>query len=211
MSLARLLLAAGGMQVVAGAVLLAMPAWFDLERAATSAGGPILSHAAGSPSPATTTDGGMPRHKGPPPLPLPAMVPPIEPVRVRIPTIFVDLGVEPSVIEEGFFSVPWAALGHHAGSVTPGRPGNAVLVGHVLHLPLGRVATGDPVELVAADDRVARWRVVAIRTVPGHETAFIEADHGGPVRLTLYTCEGAYDWRTGEYSHRRVVVAVPEE
>ena len=46
---------------------------------------------------------------------------------------------------------------------------------------IGRLAIGDPVELITPDGNVARRTVAATLIVPSHDATFIEPDPGGPV------------------------------
>ncbi|MCG8590536.1 MAG: class GN sortase [Proteobacteria bacterium] len=78
--------------------------------------------------------------------------------------------------------------GHHAGSATPGAPGNVVLAGHRdTHFAFLRdVAPGDRLALEAPDGQRRDYRVVDRGIV--HESNLAPLEDWGVARLTLITC-----------------------
>lgn len=145
---------------------------------------------------------------------VPAAVPPQDPAGrptwIMIPRIGVDTSVMEVGIQNGEYQVASFDVGHHADSVNPGAPGNSVYNGHLETIDAGRVfarlkelAVGDAVYLYTRTERYA-WVVDTVRTVPNTESSFVAPTPD--TRITLYTCDGTFDPRSGDYTHRRVVV-----
>jgi hypothetical protein len=109
------------------------------------------------------------------------------------------------------FVTSWYDLGP-----TPGAPGAAVIFGHVdsaavgpaVFYNLGRLRTGDRVDVTLADRRTAVFRVYGARLYP--KTDFPSQGVYGYTRwptLRLVTCGGEFDRRTGQYLGSVVVFA----
>ncbi|WP_428965620.1 class F sortase [Micromonospora fluostatini] len=151
---------------------------------------------------------------------LPAL-PRSAPVRVTIPAIGVRAEVVPVAADPaGQLEVPpldrptvagWYRLG-----VSPGEPGNAVLVGHVdsresgpaVFFRLGRLRPGDAVEVARADGRAVRFVVDGVASYP--KDRFPSALVYGPgdtARLRLLTCGGRFDPARRDYLDNTVVFA----
>lgn len=138
------------------------------------------------------------------------------PVRVRIPAI----GVSTSVVPLGLNKDRTVQVPAHPGQVgwyrlgpAPGRPGSAVILGHVdsmqgpaVFYRLGSLREGDEADVRLADGSVARFEVASIVTYPND--AFparrVYRNRGAP-KLTLVTCGGAYDRAAGGYQANVVV------
>jgi hypothetical protein len=110
-----------------------------------------------------------------------------------------------------------AKVGWYRFGATPGRPGSALLVGHVDSSALGagvffrlrEVPIGAVVSVGFTDGSTARFRVVGRRSYPkGDLPDRLFARSGNPV-LTLITCGGTFDRATGHYQDNLVVYAVP--
>ncbi len=148
---------------------------------------------------------------GPPkasPTPLPDFG---HPVRIVIPSIDVNAPVEEVGIKDGVYEVPWWDVGWHRDSASLGRPGNTIFDGHLTTIDAGKVFSrlhelrpGDVIYLFSPGYRTA-WVVASSERVPNTENGFVAPSED--VRVTLYTCEGTFDWKTRTYSHYRVVVA----
>lgn len=118
-----------------------------------------------------------------------------------------DLPV-PSLAEAG--SAAWYGF-----TVTPGSPGNAVLVGHVdtyteagVFYDLYLLRPGDPVYVQRGGKRL-RFAVTSVREVPKQQ--FPVDRVFGPTtarRLWLITCGGGFDYTTRHYLDNIVVSAV---
>ncbi len=164
------------------------------------------------------------------PLPLPApraqacesqpvqATPIAEPARLEIPSIdlaapVVELGVSP----QGEMEAPATpdVVGWYRMSARPGQPGNDVMSGHVdwgrdtaVFWGLRRLQAGDRIVVYGTDGAAHAYGVEWNRTFPAGN-APVESLVGGAddALLTLITCDGVYDTRTKDYSHRRVVRA----
>ena len=68
---------------------------------------------------------------------------------------------------------------------------------------LKEVGVGDAVYVYTRTERYA-WVVEAVRTVPNTDSTFVAPT--ADTRITLYTCAGTFDPRSGDYTHRLVVV-----
>jgi LPXTG-site transpeptidase (sortase) family protein len=132
------------------------------------------------------------------------------PIWLEIARIQVDAPVVEMGVEGGEYQVPSFDVGHHADSARPGELGNSIYNGHLQTINAGRVfarlhelRVGDPIRVYTRTHRVD-WVVEAVRTVPNTEQSFLQPST--VPRITLYTCEGTFDLRTRDYTHRRVVV-----
>jgi hypothetical protein len=143
---------------------------------------------------------------------------PASPSRVLVPHLSVDAPVDPAgVLPGGELDVPadGERLGWWIGSAAPGADRGAVLIaGHVDTVDDGpgalyaleRLPMGSRVE-VRTGDREVTYRVVARRS---YAKSRLPADlfrAGGPPRLALVTCGGAF--RDGSYDRNVVVYAEP--
>ncbi|MFY1702605.1 class F sortase [Micromonospora sp. WMMA1923] len=143
------------------------------------------------------------------------------PVRVTIPAIGVRAQVVPVAADAaGQLEVPpldrptvagWYRLG-----VSPGEPGNAVLVGHVdsrqtgpaVFFRLGQLRPGDTVEVARADGRSARFTVDGVASYPKEQFPSALVYGGdGTARLRLLTCGGRFDDARRAYLDNTVVFA----
>jgi LPXTG-site transpeptidase (sortase) family protein len=132
------------------------------------------------------------------------------PIWLEISRIQVDAPVVQMGVEGGEYQVPSFDVGHHADSARPGEPGNSIYNGHLQTINAGRVFArlhelrpGDAIRVYTRTHRVD-WVVEDVRTVPNTELSFLQPS--AAPRITLYTCEGTFDLRTRDYTHRRVVV-----
>ncbi|HEY8490239.1 MAG TPA: class F sortase [Dehalococcoidia bacterium] len=155
----------------------------------------------------------------PPITPGMARTPPAPPTWLRIPVI----GVDAPVVEKGLRADlvmespdgPWEVAWYRF-TARPGEGGNAVFSGHVDYVgvgpavfwELGLLAPGDVVEVDLADGRTLRYQVVAI-AVYDEATAPVPEIIGPTAReaVTLITCAGNFNRRTGRYDQRLVVRA----
>lgn len=154
-------------------------------------------------------------------------------VRIRIPA----LGIDRSIIEVPLTYDPhskaWTRdykqlfrqgktdlVGHHSGSASPGEPGNTILVGHNygygvngVFLRVGRLKTGQQIEVVNATGQTYAYRVTEVKSVSwttkDQQQLSRHQDYlavGGTERLTLVTCGGSH-W--APFPNRVYVVAHP--
>ena len=98
----------------------------------------------------------------------------------------------------------------------PGEAGDAVIAGHLdwytgraVFWDLHRLGRGDEVDVVARDGARLRFRVTDTATVAytAHPPGLF-AGSGAP-RLSLITCDGAWDSQHGTYADRLIVNAAP--
>ncbi len=141
-----------------------------------------------------------------------------DPVRLRIPEIYVDtnfipLGLQTNgeiEVPEGYTEVGWYTYGP-----TPGEMGPAVVLGHVdsyqgpgVFLFLGQLEVGDYVYVDREDGTTATFRVTALERYNTEdfptEKVYGDIDHAG---LRLITCSGAFNRETQLYDRTLVVYA----
>jgi hypothetical protein len=143
------------------------------------------------------------------------------PVRLRIPAIGVDTGLQRLGRDrDGSVEVPsgrhkWDEAGWYAGGTRPGDPGSAVLLGHVdsragpaVFYRLRELRPGDRVEVVRADGSSAWFAVERVARYP--KTRFPTDDVYYPTltpRLRLVTCGGSFDPAARSYRSNVIVFA----
>ncbi|MGI5837794.1 MAG: class F sortase [Chloroflexota bacterium] len=133
------------------------------------------------------------------------------PIRMVIPSIELDSRVVAVGIVNDVYESSWWDVGWHRDSAPLGSPGNTIFNGHVETIDAGRVFArlhqlqqGDMIYLYSPTHRTD-WVVGSSERVANTEHSFVAPTED--VRLTLYTCEGQFDWGTRRYSHYRVVIA----
>jgi sortase (surface protein transpeptidase) len=143
------------------------------------------------------------------------------PVRLRIPAIGVDTGLQRLGRDhDGSVEVPsgrhkWEEAGWYAGGTRPGDPGSAVILGHVdstagpaVFYRLHDLRPGDRFEVVRADGSRARFAVERVEQYP--KTRFPTDDVYYPAltpRLRLVTCGGSFDPVAHSYRSNVIVFA----
>jgi sortase (surface protein transpeptidase) len=141
-----------------------------------------------------------------------------DPVRLRIPKIYVEAPfVRLGLQENGQIEVPkgFQEVGWYTNGPTPGELGPAVVLGHIdsyqgpgVFLYLGQLHEGDLVYVDRADGTTATFRVDALerydRDAFPTEKVYGNIDHAG---LRLITCSGTYSHETNRYSRVLVVYA----
>jgi sortase (surface protein transpeptidase) len=147
------------------------------------------------------------------------------PAGLVLPAIGVDapvvpVGLDPTrqmEVPDDVATVGWYEPAAGTG-VVPGRPGTAVLAGHVNSLRQGRgafaelaqLAVGDEVIVGLTDGQIQSWSVISIERHPKDRLPLDELFvWDGPPRLVLVTCGGTFDPRTRSHRDNIVVVAVP--
>ncbi len=187
-----------------------MPVW---PRGASYAVGPVATPAMGAavrPLPLGATAADSIGASGPPSA--------VAPVRVTIPSLGVDSGLDALGIEtDGTIAVPnrFDRAGWFTGAPAPGQAGPAVILGHVdswtgpaVFFRLRQIVPGASVVVARANGSHVSFRVTGLETVP--KGAFPSAAVYGPVpdaELRLITCGGPFDARTGHYRDNVVVFA----
>jgi hypothetical protein len=143
------------------------------------------------------------------------------PVRLRIPAIGVDTGLQRLGRDhDGSVEVPsgphrWYMAGWYAGGTRPGDPGSAVILGHVdstagpaVFYRLRDLRPGDRFEVVRADGSLARFAVERVEQYP--KARFPTDDVYYPTltpRLRLVTCGGSFDPVAHSYRSNVIVFA----
>ncbi|WP_433221123.1 class F sortase [Microtetraspora malaysiensis] len=105
--------------------------------------------------------------------------------------------------------------GWYAHGVTPGERGAAVILGHVdgagrkgVFYDLGRMRTGDTIEVGRADGSAATFVVESVEMVPKSRfptrRVYGPLDHAG---LRLVTCGGTFDRGRGHYTDNVILYA----
>ncbi|MFB2598306.1 class F sortase [Herbiconiux sp. P17] len=142
----------------------------------------------------------------------------VQPVRVRIPAIGVDSGLEPLTRDAtGWIQPPadFGSAGWYRDGVVPGRLGPAVIAGHIdsavgpaVFYDLASLTAGDTVQVDLSDGSTATFRVDRSIQVP--KSAFPTEEVYGPTpdaQLRLVTCGGVFDDASGHYVDNVVVFA----
>ena len=182
---------------------------------------------------AAATTGGLHIPRTPPPPPLvPLVVSPgaaapgadasapmwaSAPVRLQIPSIAVDSGLEPLGLQaDGTMQVPTSGFpaGWYTGAPTPGELGPAIIAGHIdwngpgVFFLLHTIAVGAEIDVTREDGSVAVFAVseVGEYSKDAFPTSLVygDLDFAG---LRLITCGGAFDKATGHYEVNLVVFA----
>lgn len=146
-------------------------------------------------------------------------VSPARPVAIRIPYLGVHATVVPEPVGPGGqLTIPEPTeVGWFDAGPAPGQPGTTVIAGHIdlfgvdgAFLRLSDLPVGAVVTLVSADgaDHVYVVRRRLLISQRALATAHIFRA-GGPSRLVLLSCGGAYDAATHLYLDNVVVEAVP--
>jgi Sortase domain len=139
------------------------------------------------------------------------------PASLRIAALGVAAPVRPVGVAAGLVEVPDdpGFVGWYRHGSSPGRPGSAVLVGHVdldgrrgVFFRLRELAPGALVTVGFARGGGEIFRVVARRSyAKGRLPARLVFAESGRPYLTLVTCGGDFDAARGEYEENVVVVA----
>jgi LPXTG-site transpeptidase (sortase) family protein len=202
------------------AVAIGLPVAWQLSQPTAAAGAPVAAVLRPPAAPTTEPD------RAPLPVgvrdaaPVPA-APIAAPVHVTVPTLDIDAPVDPAgVAADGQMQIPGDVdrVGWYRFGTAPGRPGNAVLAGHVddaeqglgAFAPLRGAEVGAEVVLTDSTGVVTRWRVVS-RQLIDKEAVPLDAlfARSGPPRLVLVTCGGPFDAAQRSYEDNVVVVAEP--
>ncbi|MFI2752953.1 class F sortase [Cellulomonas sp. P22] len=145
------------------------------------------------------------------------------PVRVQVPDVDIDMPVEAAgVAPEGDMELPDGAdvaAWYEFGPAPATAEGSTLIAAHVDSLTTGigpfarlhDVEPGAQVVVSTADGRTHEYRVQDVARVSKDAAPVGEwFDRGGPPRLVLVTCGGAFDREVRHYAENVVVTAVPE-
>jgi sortase (surface protein transpeptidase) len=140
------------------------------------------------------------------------------PVRVQIPSIGVDSGLEDLGLgAQGELDPPkeWQSAGWYEDGVVPGAVGPAVIAGHVdsgsgpaVFVDLAKLVPGDEVQVTLSTGAVETFRVTGSERTP--KATFPTSDVYGTTptpSLRLITCDGTFDRSTGHYVDNLIVFA----
>lgn len=139
-----------------------------------------------------------------------------EPVRLRIPDIFIDTNFVPLGLQDnGEIEIPegYTEVGWYTYGPTPGEIGPSVVLGHVdsyegpgVFIYLGQLKVGSLVYVDRADGTTAAFRVTALERYNRDEfptqKVYGNLDYAG---IRLITCSGTYNHETLEYDRVLVV------
>jgi sortase family protein len=139
--------------------------------------------------------------------------------RLVIPTIGVDAVIQPVGLDRTqAMSVPadLTTVGWYDRGPLPGQPGDAVIDGHVglawepaVFRDLHRLRPGDRFEVFWPGGRNLQFRVESsVRAAAAGPAPPGLFSRGGPSRLSLITCVGAWEPGGAAYSQRLIVTAV---
>ena len=199
------------------AIVAALVAVIALAQALSGCAGrssPSTAHASGTSSPAAADAAS--RFRSPRSV---AEVP--VPVRLRIPSIGVDAGLEQVGLDaDGTIAAPvgYQNAAWYAEGPRPGQPGPAVLLGHVdsktsraVFYRLATLKPGAEVLVDRADKSTVRFRVSGrIQVAKSRFPADLVYAPTLASSLRLVTCGGFFDKTTGHYRDNVVVTAVPK-
>ena len=170
--------------------------------------------------------GGWPGGSSEPPKDLPAdtivsAVQIADPVRVRMPRLKIDAGLEVLRIDEKTAELQppdYGSAGWYKAGPEPGEPGRAVIAGHLnsvkgpdVFWPLKKSRAGDRIVIDTVDGKKLDFVVTAVEL--HRRDAFPTSRvYGGPrkdAELRLITCGGEYVKSAGGYQSNVIVFAVP--
>jgi len=169
------------------------------------------------PSPAPTLEVSPAYVAAPAPAPVVPVSAPLA-SRLRIPRIGVDAPlVTLSLAPNGQMPAPTddSSVAWYDFSAAPGRPGNALLAGHVdwvdhaaVFWHLRTLAPGDSI-YVASNGQTHLYVVDQVYSVPFDiaDTSSIVGRRSGPPTLTIVTCAGTFNAARHLYDQRLVVVS----
>ncbi|WP_229830785.1 class F sortase [Actinoplanes ianthinogenes] len=141
-----------------------------------------------------------------------------EPVRLRIPALRVDSGLQPlGLRRDGTIAVPdrVEVAGWYRFGPRPGQPGPAVILGHVdsktgpgIFARLSGLRAGALVGVERADGSSVTFRITGLSRVPKVEfpTDLVYAPTLDPT-LRLVTCGGSFDAARGSYRDNVIAFA----
>jgi hypothetical protein len=211
----------------AGVALLALAGLVACQNTPPRDVGAATVSALAAPSPTTTTTSSSPPAAGPAVAvrdgSLPTADDVVQPTGMRIPAMDLNatvdaVGVDPAT---GDFDVPPSVdrVGwYRYGPGLEARSGSIVVAGHVdssaqgkgAFFKLDRLTPGDKITLTDSTGRDREFKVVGRER---YEKTKIPLDKyfalSGAARLTLITCGGPFDAKTGHYRDNVVVTAVP--
>jgi hypothetical protein len=202
---------------VPSALLAAAGAGLAVAAVAVAAGRPSAEPP--PPAPVRSSPAAL-RAEAPPAVPRRRRARPVAPpARIRIPSIGVDarvvrLGLDAS----GALETPrgWGDAGWYVHSPRPGRPGPAVVAGHVdstsgpaVFYRLGALRPRAAIRVIGADGTTVTFRVHRVGRWPktGFPTRLVYGATRRPT-LRLITCGGAFDRGSGHYTDNTIVFAV---
>ena len=153
---------------------------------------------------------------------LTAAIPIIPPVRIRVPSVEIDIPVGPVGVEEdGLMEIPedirtagWYQYGPAPGSVN----GSAVITAHVDSFEQGlgpfaylkQLSAGADIIVTTADGAEFVYIVESVQNVERTQLPLGQVfDRVGVPRLVLITCGGQFDENVRTYSDNIVVIANP--
>jgi len=139
-------------------------------------------------------------------------------VRIASPDVKLDAEVYEVYAIKGQWEVADYAAGHHYNSPNPGEGGNIVLSGHnnwrgEVFRYLEKMEVGDLIQVWTLDGKEHRYRVAETMKLKEAGATQAQRIENGRVmlptdheRLTLITC-----WPYTTYTHRLIIVALPED
>ncbi len=128
------------------------------------------------------------------------------PVRIKIPSIGVDLPIVHSSINGTTWETTKDGVSYLVSSPIPGKMGNSIMYGHNWNNLLGnlhKASPGDYLEIEYNTGLIRIFTIQAMGTVTPDQTHVLSESND--VRITLYTCTGFLD------SKRLVVTAVMDK
>lgn len=118
------------------------------------------------------------------------------PVRLRLPSVSLDLLVVPAYKTGSRWPTTSRGISYLASSPLPGEIGNSIFYGHNWSRILGQLKNsrpGDPLAIVYSDGRTNTFTIQEVKTVGPNATEIL--DPADFPQITLYTCTGFLDTR----------------
>ena len=140
----------------------------------------------------------------------------VAPTRIIIPKIGVNAEIEAlGKNSRGVLMLPrtYHNVGWYQQSARPGKPGNALMWGHLngatcasVFWNLKKLKVGDTLTIKDGNGNVMTFRVWKKQSYPYNQTPTNELFGPSRVsRLNLFTCDGVWNRATRNYSHRLII------
>jgi LPXTG-site transpeptidase (sortase) family protein len=118
------------------------------------------------------------------------------PVRLRLPSVSIDLLVVPAYKTDSRWPTTTKGVSYLASSPLPGDPGNSIFYGHNWTRILGNLKNsqaGDPLIIGYSDGSSKTFTVTRVETVGPNAVEILDSTDFP--QITLYTCTGFLDTR----------------
>lgn len=151
------------------------------------------------------------------PSPTPTPTPYFKPVNFSIPAIGINTNIEYVGADyDGRMGVPqdFNNVGWYRDGFKPGEKGNSVIDGHydtvtgapAVFYNLAKLKQGDYIYVTREDGKKIIFQIEDVQTYPFDQVPLVDIISSSDLsKLNLITCEGWFNYKTHNYSHRTVV------